>query len=299
MTGRENVFLNGSILGLSRRQIEQHFDEIVGFAELEKFIDLPVKKYSSGMYVRLGFSVATMVPPDILLVDEILSVGDLAFQRKSMVRMRELKKSDTTVLFVSHNMDAVRHFCRRGVFLLEGRVVFDGDIDEAIEYYYRHADKSPVASWASRDAQFAPPAQRAEFVSASVLDSQGQEMECLMPGQPFRLRVAYRSMEPLPAVQIAIAVFDADGTLLSGFNTKGDGVQLAPLNGPAVLDVSFPHGLPLARGACRFSVSILDGDCLETYAVKENAAQLPVRSPQHEAGWLRVPRDWQVAHGPN
>lgn len=294
MTGRENVYLNGSILGLSRHVIDQHFDEIVGFAELEKFIDLPVKKYSSGMYVRLGFAVATMVPPDVLLVDEILSVGDLAFQRKSIARMRELKRGDTTIIFVSHNMDAVRHFCSRGVFLLDGRVAFDGPVDEAIEHYYQHTDRKPTAFWPSRDEQFATPAARAEITAAELLDGDGRPLDALTPGRPCRLRVALRAREPLPSAQLAISIYDADGTLLSSFNTRGDGVPIGPINTERELVVSFPHGLPLARGTCRFSVSVLDEDCLETQGAKENAAQIEVVPSRAESGWAHVEREWRV-----
>lgn len=292
MSGRENVYLNGSILGLSRREIDQHFDEIVAFAELEKFIDLPVKKYSSGMYVRLGFSVATMVPPDVLLVDEILSVGDLAFQRKSIARMRELKRGDTTIIFVSHNMDAVRHFCSRGVFLLDGRVAFDGPVDEAIEHYYQHTDLQPTAFWPSRDERFAAGPARAEIISVTLLDAAGQSVEQLDPAQPCQLVVRFHAPEPLPAAQLAIAIYDADGTLVTGFNSKGDNVSLGPLNGVTTTTVAFRQGLPLNRGTCRFSVSILDEDGLEPYARRENALQVTIRSSAAQSGWAYVAREW-------
>jgi lipopolysaccharide transport system ATP-binding protein len=294
MTGRENVYLNGSILGLSRREIDRHFDEIVAFAELEKFIDLPVKKYSSGMYVRLGFSVATMVPPDVLLVDEILSVGDLAFQRKSIARMRELKRGDTTIIFVSHNMDAVRHFCSRGVFLLDGRVAFDGPVDDAIDQYYQDSDRRPAAFWPTRDDQFSAPAEKVEITSAVLIDGDGRPIEQLTPGQPCRLHVQFHPREPLPAVQAALAIYDSDGTLLASFNTRADGFSMRPVNGSQEFVVSFPLGLPLARGTCRFSVSLLDDDCLETYAMKENAVQVPIRPGRAESGWIHVTREWSL-----
>jgi ABC-type polysaccharide/polyol phosphate transport system ATPase subunit len=294
MSGRENVYLNGSILGLSRREIDQHFDEIVAFAELEKFIDLPVKKYSSGMYVRLGFSVATMVPPDVLLVDEILSVGDLAFQRKSIARMRELKRGDTTIVFVSHNMDAVRHFCTRGVFLLDGRVAFDGPVDDAIDRYYQHTDRTPTVFWSSRDETFAAPAAKIEITSAALTDGDDRAIEQLTPGQPCRLRVQYRPREPLPAVHAAVAIYDSDGTLLTSFNTRGDCVSMPPADGTCEFVVTFPQGLPLARGTCRFSVSLLGDDCLETYAMKENAVQVPIRAGRAESGWVHVAREWCI-----
>ena len=292
MTGRENVYLYGSIMGLSRREVAGHFSEIVAFAELEQFIDLPVKKYSSGMYVRLGFSVATMVPPEVLLVDEILSVGDLEFQRKSIARMRALKRSETTIIFVSHNMDAVRHFCSRAVFLLDGQIRYDGSAADAIEHYYRHADRSPVAFWPSRSDSHER-SETAEVLSTTLVDDSGGQIHEIVPGEPCRLQVQFRSLQPLAPSQLAIALYDIEGTLLSSFSTKSDGVPAEPLDGTRQLTVRFPRGLPIARGSVRFSVSIMDEDCLEPFATKENALLLPVQSTPGQSGWAHIPRQWQ------
>jgi len=135
LTGRENVFLNGAILGMSRREIARRFDEIVAFAEIEKFVDTPVKRYSSGMYVRLAFAVAAHLEPEILLVDEVLAVGDVAFQKKCLGKMHDVAGSGRTILFVSHNMAAVENLCTRGVFLDAGSVRFVGSQSEAISRY--------------------------------------------------------------------------------------------------------------------------------------------------------------------
>ena len=135
LTGRENVFLNGVILGMSRAEVKRKFDEIVEFAGLEEFIDTPVKRYSSGMFARLGFSVAAHLEPDILVIDEVLSVGDFAFQRKGLEKMRAIAKSGATVIFVSHNLQAVAEFCHRGILLERGRVVADGPTDQVVRRY--------------------------------------------------------------------------------------------------------------------------------------------------------------------
>ena len=135
LTGRENIFLNGAILGMSRREILSQFDSIVAFAEIEKFMDTPVKRYSSGMYVRLAFSVAAHLQSEVLLVDEVLAVGDMAFQEKCLGRMSEIAESGRTILFVSHNMAAVKKLCDRGVVLKSGLLDFDGSIDGAVENY--------------------------------------------------------------------------------------------------------------------------------------------------------------------
>ena len=135
LTGRENIFLNGATLGMRRAEITANFDEIVAFAEVEQFIDTPVKRYSSGMYVRLAFSVAAHLRPEILVVDEVLAVGDVAFQKKCLGKMSEVSRGGRTVLFVSHNMAAVENLCNRGVVLNKGNLVFDGTSRDAIQHY--------------------------------------------------------------------------------------------------------------------------------------------------------------------
>jgi len=135
LTGRENIFLSGTILGMRRREIAFKFDEIVAFSEIETFIDTPVKHYSSGMYVRLAFAVAAHLEPEILLIDEVLAVGDLAFQKKCLRKMSEVAQGGRTVLFVSHNMPAVQNLCTRGILFRDGRIVHDGDVTSAIEKY--------------------------------------------------------------------------------------------------------------------------------------------------------------------
>ncbi len=135
LTGRENIFLNGAILGMSRAEIRRKFDQIVAFSEIERFLDTPVKRYSSGMYVRLAFSVAAHLEPEILIIDEVLAVGDAAFQKKSVDRMREVAAEGRTVLFVSHNLGLIRALCRRGVLLEGGTVRFDGTAEDAVRTY--------------------------------------------------------------------------------------------------------------------------------------------------------------------
>lgn len=141
LTARENIYLNGCILGHSRKFIEEKFDQIVEFAELEEFLDSPVKNFSSGMKSRLGFSVATMIEPDILIVDEVLSVGDVLFRKKCINKMNEMLKNGTTLLFVSHNMDQVKKLCNKGIWLNKGKVIMQGDIDEVADEYTNTIEK--------------------------------------------------------------------------------------------------------------------------------------------------------------
>lgn len=138
LTGRENIFLNGAILGMRKKEIEQKFDDIVDFAEIEKFLDTPVKRYSSGMYVRLAFAIAAHLEPEILLVDEVLAVGDIAFQKKCLGKMEEVAKGGRTVLFISHNMGAIRSLCQSAIWLDNGQIVKKGPVDEVVRDYEEH-----------------------------------------------------------------------------------------------------------------------------------------------------------------
>ena len=147
LSGRENIYLNGAIIGMSKSEIRKRFDEIVDFAGVEKFLDTPVKRYSSGMYLRLAFAVAAHLDPDILLVDEILAVGDAEFQKKSLGKMKDVSASGRTVLFVSHNMSAISKLCEQGIFLDKGRLEFIGDVNSAINEYYKMAsDQEKIGS---------------------------------------------------------------------------------------------------------------------------------------------------------
>ncbi|MEZ5353275.1 MAG: ABC transporter ATP-binding protein [Bryobacteraceae bacterium] len=156
LTGRENIYLNGAILGMKRADIERQFDAIVAFSEVQKFIDTAVKFYSSGMYLRLAFAVAAHLDPEILLVDEVLAVGDLAFQKKCMGKMGEVAKQGRTVLFVSHNMGAVRSLCEKGIVLEKGRMIDQGPIGQSIETYYRMAAAAERSETESTRTGFGP-----------------------------------------------------------------------------------------------------------------------------------------------
>lgn len=152
LTGRENIFLSGSILGMRKAEIDRHFDEIVDFSEVEKFIDMPVKHYSSGMYLRLAFGVAAFLQPEILLIDEVLAVGDAEFQKKCLGKMGDVSRQGRTVLFVSHNMGAVQELCQRGILLESGRIAFDGKATDCVGEYYTRTNSSVYKEEEERNA---------------------------------------------------------------------------------------------------------------------------------------------------
>ena len=190
LTGRENVFLNGSILGMSRKEIQRRFDEIVAFAEVEKFVDTPVKRFSSGMYLRLAFAVAAHLEPEILIVDEVLAVGDAAFQQRCLGRMREVATEGRTVLFVSHNMAAVSALCTKAMVLGQGRIEFaPGDVRTAIEKYLARVTEITRTQLANRTDRQGE--GRIRITHFAVFDCDGNEQEYLASGQKVDLRIYY------------------------------------------------------------------------------------------------------------
>jgi lipopolysaccharide transport system ATP-binding protein len=182
LTGRENVYLNGTILGMKRKDIDQRFDAIVDFSEIEAFIDTPVKRYSSGMYARLGFAVAIHMDPEILLVDEVLSVGDIGFQTKCLDRMQEIIRNGTTVVFVSHNIRQVARLCDRVLVLAKGEVRHCGDPSLAMAVYHEHAAGRAHPGQAAKNTQFGT-------VTVRPIDANGQVVEALPFGEPIRFRL--------------------------------------------------------------------------------------------------------------
>src|ERR687891_1430302 len=214
-TGRENVYLNGAIQGLRRSDIRERFDEIVAFAELEHAIDRPVRTYSSGMTMRLGFAIAAFLDADILLLDEVFAVGDEAFQRKCFGRIFQFKQAGGTIVFVSHDAAAVETLCERAIFLDAGRVAFDGPTREAVTRYRRAlADDTDPAErgaglreWGSGEATNA---------SAALVGREGAERLQYLAGEPFGLRVAVETPDGVPPPRLPLELRDDAGTLVAG-----------------------------------------------------------------------------------
>ena len=200
LTGRENIFLNGAILGMTRLEIHRNFDSIVSFAEVERFLDTPVKRYSSGMYVRLAFAVAAHLEPEILIVDEVLAVGDLEFQQRSLGKMHEVSRGGRTVLFVSHNMAAIQALTRRTLLLDRGQVIFDGDTTEAISRYAQLAVRPAAGGTKGRGAH-------TTILAVDVLDDRGAPMRQYLPGTPLRISIL---VETDGTPQLSIEAFLVD-----------------------------------------------------------------------------------------
>jgi len=240
LTGRENIFLNGAILGMKRAEIVRRFDEIVAFAEVERFLDTAVKHYSSGMYVRLAFAVAAHLEPEILLVDEVLAVGDAAFQKKCLGKMGEVARQGRTVIFVSHGMDAVRRLCRRVVWLDGGRVKQVGEAREVVGAYLLEGVKE------GSTATFDPPRPLGDPLvlhEVTLTDAGGNPCRRFERTQPIRVSIAWESKVPLTKPRIGFVLTTADGTeVLTGFDASSWKLERLP-PGRRISTTTIPGGL--------------------------------------------------------
>jgi lipopolysaccharide transport system ATP-binding protein len=249
LTGRENVFLSGAILGMSKSEIRRKFDEIVDFAEVEKFIDTPLKHYSTGMQMRLAFAVAAHLEPEILLVDEVLSVGDIEFQKKCLGKMGDVAKGGRTILFVSHQMNQIRKLCQRVLWTDAGQIRSDG-ASTAIVSEYEAAARKVTADIQGR---FGAVNYRAKFERWEILQLAGAEANVLDSHGPLSIRFVVHANQPLSNVHHGIALYDNDRRLLWG--TATDGLRMGPGQNELKYNLT---GLPLKPGAYSWRVTLYD-----------------------------------------
>jgi ABC-type polysaccharide/polyol phosphate transport system ATPase subunit len=299
-TGRENIYLNASILGMSRKQIARKIDEIIEFAELEEFIDTPVKRYSSGMQIRLGFAVATSIDSDILIVDEVLAVGDLAFQRKCFDRMEEIiRRQNRTVLLVSHNIRQVARLCTRAILLEHGKISRDGNPEEVCTLFYEHAN-AKIESYqaASKLAQAqVDSSDEVELLSVNVVDATGAPIEEIASCDPLRVRVAFRLHEPVSEAEMIVGTHSTDFVYLSAGSTGVHDTRpdLAP--GDHEVEYMIPY-FPLVPGVYCIRFSLYDafkrplfiGETLKTFKVSGTSHE--VREPGSRT--LHIPASWHL-----
>jgi ABC-type polysaccharide/polyol phosphate transport system ATPase subunit len=292
LSGRENIYLNGAILGLSRAEIDDRFDEIVDTAGIRPLLDTAVRTYSSGLYVRLGFAIAVTVDPDILLVDEVLAVGDAEFQERSLARMRRFRDEGKTFVLVSHDLAAVREMCDRAIVLDRGRVAFDGPVAEGVELY-----RQRVAS-ASAPALPRRPARRVRIDDVALLDGDGTPAAEVLPSAPLTLRVRLRATEPVDTCGVGITVSRGDGTHLYELHTTWQGVGVGPLDADQEATVDVRFAARLLAGHFVVAVTVTDATARETWAVMAEAARFSVRAAPGGAGLVDLGGAVSVTEGP-
>jgi lipopolysaccharide transport system ATP-binding protein len=247
LTGRENIYLNGAILGMTRQEIKNKFDEIVAFAEVEKFLDTPIKRYSSGMHVRLAFSVSAHLEPDILLVDEVLAVGDAEFQKKCMGKMDEVAEGGRTVLFVSHNMAAVSNLCEKSIVLKDGQMTFSGPTREAIAHY-RETNNSSDNKFNLLDIKRRKRTSGFSFVRYAIESDAGENIDYAISGEKLKIVLFFKGLEQIKNVNVGIAIFTNEGVRLSSLATSliNKNFSSIPKEGKFIFEIP---KLPLNEGS--------------------------------------------------
>jgi lipopolysaccharide transport system ATP-binding protein len=307
LTGRENIFLNGSILGMARREIAAKFDEIVTFAEVEQFLDLPVKRYSSGMYTRLAFAVAAHLEPEILVIDEVLAVGDAEFQKKCMKKMGDVANEGRTVLFVSHNMGAIQTVCRRVVLLSHGKVQLVGSVPEVVAEYLKVSDNTDGVSLADRRDRVGD--GRFRFEDFRLLSSSGEPTPFAVTGEDvyFSIQIATPPLDaPMPwPLDVAVVIRDFQGQRLTEVTSHFTGSSPRSHADARSLRVLVPR-VPLLAG--QYRIDLWCGTSGETQDLIADAlilrveqgnyfrnygdARLPTAEKQ---GCIMIPQQWNAA----
>jgi ABC-type polysaccharide/polyol phosphate transport system ATPase subunit len=320
ISGRENVFINGIMLGLTKREIQERFDEIVDFAELREFIDAPVKTYSSGMYMRLGFAVAIHVNPDVLLVDEVLAVGDEGFTHKCLDKFAEFRRRGKTILLVTHSLNLVERFCDEALWLDEGRAASHGDPKRVVGAYLTKVEESEEALLASTTAKALesahPPAdtdrpapedptsnmfqategrwgsREVEITDVSFLDREGHAAFVFHSGDPMSIRVKVRAAHPTDDFVFGIGLFNADGVCCYGTNTDLEHYTPDELTGSGQVDFII-DSLDLTEGTYKLDVAVHKRDgfpydyhrLLYTFRVKSRVKDVGIFRPPHSWGF--------------
>ena len=286
-TGRENVYLNSAIYGIPRGYVDNHLDEIIGFAELESFADMPVKTYSSGMFMRLGFSVAMHINPDILLLDEVLAVGDEAFQQKCFGKIWDFKRAGGSIVFVSHNAAAVERICDRAMLLDEGRVVERGTAEEVLRAYHR---RLAMESEAATDGHTpSSPAGPCRIHTVRAIGGDGEARDRFTEGEPMALELWLYSDTGFEGAQVSVTVREASGYLIGAQTAPS--VNLRPERLEQVR-LHFP-GLPMREGRFFIDVSVSSHDGAEL-ALAERALELTVFSADPTGGGaIRLGGSWE------
>jgi lipopolysaccharide transport system ATP-binding protein len=288
LTGRENVFLYGSILGMTRKEVAAKYDAIVDFSEIAEFMDTPVKRYSSGMYVRLAFAVAAHLDPDILLLDEVLAVGDFAFQRKCMSFARRLEQNGATILFVSHNMHSIKTMCERVIYLKKGQIVFDGPTAEGLKLY-ENDSRLADAPW-FKDAANAP----IKFTDVQLLNERGETANVFDYGERMIVRLKYQARQRVERPDFRVGFDRDDEVACTTYSTFSDMIDIPFVEGDGEIELKTP---PIKLVSDLYVANIVVRDGAASMVAAQIGGHFHVRHPvlsaqaygvYHEAG------DWRI-----
>jgi len=289
LTGRQNVYINGAILGMSKKEIDEKFDSIIKFADIGEFIDVPVKYYSSGMFVRLGFAVAVHRNPDILLVDEVLAVGDLEFHNKCMQKMGEITQNGTTVLLVSHDITTVQRICNKCLFLNNGKLVSNSYTNEVVNEYYIWVSNSTNKHKEELIPKNDVGAKLSELI---ICDTYGNEKDRFETGEKVSIKLKFLVAKPIinPILHISL-----NGDTYHGYNTRDDNIQIDIVdnNTEIILEVDF---LGLSTGIYHICVALWDETYIYPYYWDWDVGQIEILSPIIPLGRFIFKHNWKILH---
>lgn len=271
LTGRENIYLNGAILGMSKAEIHRKFDEIVAFAEVEKFLDTPVKRYSSGMYVRLAFSVAAHLEPEILIVDEVLAVGDVKFQKKCLGKMEEVGREGRTVIFVSHNTAAIRTLCTTGILLRKGELVLQDSIGTVVDEYMSEG----LARTAEAKVIFSQPSDAPMWIESATVMCNGLASNNFYTSDSISVQLSYSALQPINEPKVGWVLYSSDGSALLNANNhyQKNLKSLAEPSSTGIVTCNL-GAVPLTQG--KYFISLWLGDSIQNHHYVEHALSITV-----------------------
>jgi ABC-type polysaccharide/polyol phosphate transport system ATPase subunit len=302
LSGRENLFLYGSLMGVGQREMEGKLPEIAAFADIGDFLDTEIKHYSSGMYTRLAFAVATAVDPDILITDEVLAVGDEAFQRKCMERIYGFRRAGKTIIFVSHALDVVRSLCDVAVWLDHGRQMASGPAGEVIDAYLADVNRQEQERLEAERRDDTPPEDEAnpfrrgtrevEITRVQLLSGAGEEPAVFHTGEPLTIRLHYMAHERVQCPVFGVGIHHESGLWLTGPNTGFDKLPISAVDGSGAIDYHVPS-LPLNTGRYQVSAAVVDATQTHVYDLHDRLYPLVVHSPGRERyGLVAIPGEW-------
>jgi lipopolysaccharide transport system ATP-binding protein len=312
LSGRENIYLNGSILGLSRKEIDRKYTAIVDFADIGEYIELPVKHYSSGMYLRLAFAVASHMEPDILLIDEVIAVGDHIFQQRCLKRLAQLKQAGVTLILISHSMDMVRAYCQRGIWLENGVIQENGDIERVVETYLTAQYQRHVAKRVKLPERVSTVAQQTlteggqtthrwgsgeiEITGVELLNHFDRRQTTFHVGEPLTIRMHYRASELVEAPVFGIAIYRSDGLQINGPNTKQSNYPIEMFHKQGFIDYII-EALNLLPGSYELSVAVYDSQATQAYDHQHRLYRFQVLPGKvtETYGAFYLPSRWQHA----
>ena len=296
LTGRENIYLNAAVLGLSREEIDAHYDSVVQFSELGEFINMPVKHYSSGMYMRLGFSVAIHVNPDILIVDEILAVGDQKFQEKCIQRIFEMKHKGVTIILVSHNVEMIRRICTQVLWMEQGDVRALGATEQVIQQYleFMHQQEEDPVAVSQREESDRWGTGDIRITGVRLLDANGEEQQHFQTGDSLTIEMAYTAHRPVEEPEFGLAIYRQDGTHINGPNSRLGGLKTGTVTGSGIVRYEVEE-LLLLPARYEVSVAIHNSHLSYAYDYQKRAYSfrvVPGGTPEVH-GLVAFPAQWQ------